>query len=69
MGEEIEARYAPDLNGRFVRVTRGDGRLLYVSQPPKDQTFRSRANAAAHVVLVAPEPRARRRCPEAGKCS
>jgi len=39
VGEEIQARYAPDLNGRFVRITRSDGSLLYVSAAPKDQTF------------------------------
>jgi len=39
VGEEVQARYAPDINGRFVRITRGDGTLLYVSSPPKEQTF------------------------------
>jgi heavy metal sensor kinase len=39
VGQEIQARYAPDLNGRFVRITRSDGSLLYVSGAPKDQTF------------------------------
>jgi heavy metal sensor kinase len=39
VGEEIQARYAPDLNGRFVRIAHSDGSLLYVSSAPKDQTF------------------------------
>jgi len=39
LGDEIEARYAPGLNDRFVRVTDNDGRLLYLSRPPKDQSF------------------------------
>jgi len=39
VGAEVEARYAPDLNGRFVRITRGDGSVLYLSHAPKDQTF------------------------------
>jgi heavy metal sensor kinase len=39
VGDEIEGRYAPGLNDRFVRVTRGDGGLLYISQPPKDGNF------------------------------
>jgi heavy metal sensor kinase len=39
VGDEIEGRYAPGLNDRFVRVTRDDGALLYVSQPPKDRNF------------------------------
>ena len=39
VGAEIQARYAPDLNGRFVRITRSDGSLLYLSTAPNDQTF------------------------------
>lgn len=39
VGEEIEARYAPGLNDRFVRVTRSDGRLLYLSTAPRDHGF------------------------------
>jgi len=39
LGVEIESRYAPGLNDRFVRVTRADGQTLYLSQTPKDQSF------------------------------
>jgi len=39
VGEEIETRYAPGLNDRFVRLSRQDGEVWYVSAPPKDQTF------------------------------
>jgi heavy metal sensor kinase len=39
VGEQIEARYAPGLNDRFVRVTHSDGRVLYRSGPPKDRAF------------------------------
>jgi heavy metal sensor kinase len=39
LGDEIELRYAPDLNGRFVRVTQKEGVVLYLSAPPKDQSF------------------------------
>jgi len=39
VGEEIQARYAPDVNDRFVRVTTPDGALLYLSAPPKSQSF------------------------------
>jgi heavy metal sensor kinase len=39
LGTEIEARYAPDANDRFVRVTRRDGAVLYLSPAPKDQSF------------------------------
>ena len=38
-GEEVEARYAPGLNGRFVRISRRDGTLLYLSAAPADQSF------------------------------
>jgi heavy metal sensor kinase len=36
---EIEARYAPETNDRFIRVTSGDGTLLYLSGEPNDQSF------------------------------
>jgi heavy metal sensor kinase len=39
VGEEVQTRYAPDRNDRFVRVTRGDGVRLYLSPVPKDQSF------------------------------
>jgi len=39
IGQEIENRYAPDLNDRFVRVTQKDGVVLYLSKVPKDQAF------------------------------
>ncbi len=37
--EEIKEHYAPEINSRFVRVTRGDGSVLYVSGIPEDQSF------------------------------
>jgi heavy metal sensor kinase len=39
VGAQIEARYAPGSNDRFVRVTRNDGTMLYRSAPPKDGSF------------------------------
>jgi len=36
---EIEKRYYPEANDRFVRVTRSDGTLLYLSGPPNDHLF------------------------------
>jgi heavy metal sensor kinase len=39
LGEEIETRYAPDLNDRFIRVTRRDGTVIYLSAAPKDESF------------------------------
>lgn len=36
---EIREHYAPEINSRFVRVTRADGSLLYVSSVPQDGSF------------------------------
>ncbi len=36
---EIKEHYAPEINSRFVRVTRGDGSLMYVSGVPQDGSF------------------------------
>jgi heavy metal sensor kinase len=36
---EIKARYAPELNDRFIRVTRDDGFVVYTSGPPNDHSF------------------------------
>jgi heavy metal sensor kinase len=36
---EIKSVYAPEIIGRFIRVTRADGSLLFQSGPPKDQSF------------------------------
>src|SRR5262245_29065115 len=36
---EINEHYAPELNNRFVRVTRADGSALYVSGKPKESDF------------------------------
>jgi heavy metal sensor kinase len=39
VGKEIETRYAPEANDRFVRVTNSDGSVIYISGPPNDQSF------------------------------
>jgi heavy metal sensor kinase len=39
LSADIESRYAPGLNDRFVRVSRRNGEVLYLSPPPKDQGF------------------------------
>jgi len=36
---EIEALYAPAINDRFIRITRLDGSVLYVSGTPRDGGF------------------------------
>ena len=39
VGEEVETRYEPGLNNRLVRITQRDGAQLYLSRPPRDQSF------------------------------
>jgi two-component system OmpR family sensor kinase len=54
--EEIEARYTPGKNDKFVRVTRGDGSLVYLSDAPTEGSFlpeqvpKLRKTGAAHGV-------------------
>jgi heavy metal sensor kinase len=36
---EINSLYSPELSNRFIRVSRRDGSVLYVSGPPSDQSF------------------------------
>jgi hypothetical protein len=36
---QIKDWYAPESNDRFIRITRADGTLVYVSGVPKDGTF------------------------------
>src|SRR2546430_280570 len=50
---EINEHYAPELNNRFVRVTRSDGSVLYVSGRPKESRF----DPSAISVLSAPVSR------------
>ena len=39
IAREIEDLYSPEANDRFIRVTAGDGRLIYASKAPKDGSF------------------------------
>jgi heavy metal sensor kinase len=36
---EIDEHLSPEITDRFIRVTRGDGSVLYQSRPPRDQSF------------------------------
>lgn len=36
---QIEMLYAPEANDRFIRLTRGDGSVLYTSGTPRDLSF------------------------------
>ena len=50
---DIKDRYEPEVNDRFIRVTRldGDGGVIYVSGVPKDQSF-----DPTHLPALAPTP-------------
>jgi len=39
LGREIETRYAPEANDRFIRITTSDGSVVYISGEPYDQSF------------------------------
>jgi heavy metal sensor kinase len=39
LGREIASLYAPEKSDRFIRVTRSDGKLVYVSGPPNSHAF------------------------------
>lgn len=36
---EVESLYSPEVNDRFIRITRADGRIVYASGAPKDERF------------------------------
>ncbi|MGB6604588.1 MAG: ATP-binding protein [Steroidobacteraceae bacterium] len=39
LAQLVEQLYAPEANDRFIRISRADGPLVYVSGIPRDQTF------------------------------
>jgi heavy metal sensor kinase len=39
VASEVKDLYEPEINDRFIRITRSDGSLVYVSGAPKDQSF------------------------------
>jgi heavy metal sensor kinase len=39
IAREVEELYAPEANERFIRITRGDGHVVYASGPPHDGSF------------------------------
>jgi len=49
---EIEARYAPESNDRFIRVTNSDGNVVYLSGEPSDQSFNPKDVARSPKTLV-----------------
>jgi heavy metal sensor kinase len=47
LGSEIETRYAPEANDRFIRVTNRDGIVVYISGEPNDRSFDPKVVAKA----------------------
>ena len=47
LAKEIQTRFAPEANGRFVRITRAAGDELYRSGSPKDSSFDPQSIPAA----------------------
>ena len=39
LAEEIDEAYAPEVNGHFIRVSRSDGTVIYISGNPKNGRF------------------------------
>jgi heavy metal sensor kinase len=39
LGPQVEALYSPEANDRFIRITRADGTVVYLSGAPKDARF------------------------------
>jgi heavy metal sensor kinase len=46
VADEIKTLYGPEINDRFIRLTRADGKVIYVSGAPVDGSFNP-ANVAA----------------------
>jgi heavy metal sensor kinase len=39
VGREINSLYAPEINDRFIRISRQDGSIVYASNRPADESF------------------------------
>src|SRR5438094_1652086 len=39
VSNEITEHYSPEINGRFIRITRANGKQVFLSGPPKDASF------------------------------
>ena len=39
VARQVKDWYEPEVNDRFIRITRGDGELVYISATPKDRSF------------------------------
>ncbi len=57
IAQEIELRLSPEVNNRFVRITRAPGKVVFLSGPPSDGSF-NRFAVSAHFVPGAVRPAA-----------
>jgi heavy metal sensor kinase len=39
MASEVESLYSPEVNDRFIRISRADGQVVYASGPPRGEAF------------------------------
>ncbi len=69
VASEINSWFAPETNDRFIRITRADGSVLYLSSSPKDLSFDASARAGLPGERAAKFPGARKHCPTASDCS
>ena len=42
VASQVKDWFEPEINGRFIRITRADGSVVYASGPPKDGSFEPR---------------------------
>jgi heavy metal sensor kinase len=57
LANEIEGRYAPERNDRFIRITRDDGTIVYRSGEPNDRSFDPTEISSANTGLHSPRSR------------
>ena len=62
---EIEEHFAPRITGRFLRVTRSDGSILYKSSPPQNGAFDP--SDVPHGRFSEPEPWREEHLPKGGE--
>src|SRR5207249_11080893 len=53
VNNEITEHYSPEINGRFIRVTRADGKQIFISGLPKRRNIRSGTSSTSAVARLA----------------
>ncbi len=54
LASSVDKLYAPAANDRFIRITRGDGRVLFLSGEPRDHSFDPAVVPALKIAAVKP---------------